>query len=239
MKQRNRKIWAFLGALWLVLACVAGCRIPNTGGTGTGQEITAAAATGALESVSAEESSDTNLETGTPLGLEETGDFASSAQEASRSEEDKGSQQPSEDSQDTRITEAALAGRAETDFGGQADVLTVEESGSYTSKEEVALYIHLFGHLPDNYITKREAEALGWDSGAGNLWEVAPGMSIGGSRFGNYEGALPDKEGRRYYECDIDYEGSYRGAKRIIYSDDGLIFYTEDHYKTFEELYSP
>ncbi|MCI8984176.1 MAG: ribonuclease [Hungatella sp.] len=119
----------------------------------------------------------------------------------------------------------------------QADLLTVEESGVYTSKEEVALYIHLYGHLPDNYITKREAEALGWDSRAGNLWEVAPGMSIGGSRFGNYEGALPDKEGRKYYECDIDYEGGYRGAKRMIYSDDGLIFYTEDHYESFEELY--
>ncbi|MCI9638147.1 MAG: ribonuclease [Hungatella sp.] len=119
----------------------------------------------------------------------------------------------------------------------QADLLTVEESGVYTSKEEVALYIHLYGHLPDNYITKREAEALGWDSRAGNLWEVAPSMSIGGSRFGNYEGALPDKEGRKYYECDIDYEGGYRGAKRMIYSDDGLIFYTEDHYESFEELY--
>ncbi len=222
MKQRNRKIWAFLGALWLVLACVAGCRISNTGGTGTGQEPAAAAVTGVLESVSAEESSDINPEAGTPPG----------------SEEDKGFQLPSEDSQDIQITEAAPADQAETDFGGQADVLTVEESGSYTSKEEVALYIHLFGHLPDNYITKREAEALGWDSRAGNLWEVAPGMSIGGSRFGNYEGALPDKEGRKYYECDIDYEGGYRGAKRIIYSDDGLIFYTEDHYKTFEELYS-
>lgn len=115
--------------------------------------------------------------------------------------------------------------------------LTVDESGVYTSKEEVALYIHLYGHLPGNYITKKQAEKLGWDSSTGNLWDVAPGMSIGGSRFGNYEGALPDKKGRTYYECDIDYDGGYRGAKRIIYSDDGLIFYTEDHYKTFEELY--
>ena len=114
---------------------------------------------------------------------------------------------------------------------------TVEESGSYTSKEEVGLYLHLYGHLPDNYITKKEAENLGWDSRAGNLWEVAPGMSIGGSRFGNYEGLLPDKKGRKYYECDIDYEGGYRGAGRIVYSDDGLIYYTEDHYKTFEQLY--
>lgn len=115
--------------------------------------------------------------------------------------------------------------------------LSVQEDGTYTSKEEVALYLHTYRHLPSNYITKKEAEALGWDSSKGNLWKVAPGKSIGGSRFGNYEKQLPDKKGRRYYECDIDYDGKYRNAKRIIYSDDGLIFYTEDHYKSFEPLY--
>ena len=101
----------------------------------------------------------------------------------------------------------------------------------------MALYLHIYGYLPDNYITKKEAQDLGWDSKKGNLDQVAPGMSIGGSYFGNYEGMLPEKKGRKYYECDLDYEGGYRGAKRLIYSNDGLIFYTEDHYKTFEQLY--
>ncbi|MBR2189416.1 MAG: ribonuclease [Eubacterium sp.] len=114
---------------------------------------------------------------------------------------------------------------------------TLDENGSYTSKDEVALYLHLYGHLPDNYITKKQAEKLGWISSKGNLQQVAPGKSIGGSRFGNYEGLLPDKKGRSYFECDIDYEGGRRNAKRIVYSDDGLIFYTEDHYNSFEQLY--
>jgi guanyl-specific ribonuclease Sa len=113
----------------------------------------------------------------------------------------------------------------------------ITEDGSYTSKKEVALYLHTYGHLPNNYITKSEAESLGWDSKKGNLWDVAPGKSIGGSHFGNYEKQLPDAKGRKYSECDIDYDGTYRNAKRIIYSNDGLIFYTEDHYKTFEQLY--
>ncbi len=113
----------------------------------------------------------------------------------------------------------------------------LSEDGSYSSKEDVALYLYLYEHLPDNYITKKEAEKLGWDSSKGNLWDVAPGMSIGGSRFGNYEGLLPEDDDRQYYECDIDYEGGYRNAKRIVYSDDGLIYYTEDHYKSFECLY--
>lgn len=117
------------------------------------------------------------------------------------------------------------------------DGAQIEEDGAYISKDEVALYLHIYGCLPGNYITKKEAQALGWDSKKGNLDEVAPGMSIGGSHFGNYEGMLPEKKGRKYYECDLEYEGGYRGAKRLIYSNDGLIFYTEDHYKTFEQLY--
>lgn len=114
---------------------------------------------------------------------------------------------------------------------------TLDEHGAYTTKNEVAFFIHTYGRLPDNYITKKEAEDLGWVSTKGNLWQVAPGMSIGGSRFGNYEGILPKAKGRTYYECDIDYKGKKRNAKRIVYSNDGLIFYTEDHYETFEQLY--
>ena len=113
----------------------------------------------------------------------------------------------------------------------------VQEDGEYTSKEEVALYIHLYNHLPDNFITKKEAKKLGWESKEGNLGEVAPGKSIGGDYFGNYEELLPEEDGRDYYECDIDSDGGYRGAKRIVFSNDGLIYYTEDHYESFELLY--
>ena len=111
----------------------------------------------------------------------------------------------------------------------------LEEYGTYASTEDVACYIHAFGHLPDNYITKAEAEAAGWDAGQGNLWEVAEGMSIGGDRFGNREGLLP--AGETYYECDVNYQGGFRGAERILYSSDGLIYYTDDHYESFTRLY--
>lgn len=114
---------------------------------------------------------------------------------------------------------------------------SVTEDGTYTSKEEVAEYIYLFGHLPDNFITKKEAKALGWESKEGNLAEVAPGMSIGGDYFGNYEGLLPEEDGRDYYECDINSDGGYRGPERIVFSNDGLIYYTENHYESFEQLY--
>ena len=82
-----------------------------------------------------------------------------------------------------------------------------------------------------------EAKKLGWVSSEGNLDEVAPGMSIGGDYFGNYEGILPEADDRDYYECDIDFDGTYRNAKRIVFSNDGLIYYTEDHYESFELLY--
>ena len=110
------------------------------------------------------------------------------------------------------------------------------EDGSYTSRDDVALYLHLYGHLPGNFITKKQAEALGWSGGS--LERYAPGKCIGGNRFGNYEGLLPNAEGRRWTECDVDTLGAdSRGAKRIVFSNDGLIYYTEDHYRTFELLY--
>ena len=112
----------------------------------------------------------------------------------------------------------------------------IDEDGSYTSKEDVALYIHTYGHLPGNFITKKEAQALGWSGGS--LEPYAPGKCIGGSHFGNYEGLLPEAEGRSYTECDIDTLGAdSRGAKRIVFSNDGLVYYTGDHYASFELLY--
>ena len=112
----------------------------------------------------------------------------------------------------------------------------IDEDGAYTTKDDVALYIHTYGHLPDNFITKKDAQALGWPGGS--LEPYAPGKCIGGSRFGNYEGLLSEADGRTYTECDIDTLGAdSRGAKRIVFSNDGLIYYTEDHYKSFELLY--
>jgi hypothetical protein len=113
--------------------------------------------------------------------------------------------------------------------------LGVEKDKAYSSKDEVALYIHTFNELPPNYLTKGEAIALGWDAEKGNLWDVSDKMSIGGDRFFNREGVLP--ENKRYFECDIDYNGGYRGAKRLVYSVDGWIYYTSDHYDSFELLY--
>ena len=108
--------------------------------------------------------------------------------------------------------------------------------GSYTTKEDVALYIHLYGELPDNFMTKDEARDLGWEGGG--LEKYAPGMCIGGDRFGNYEGLLPSAPGRKWTECDIDTLGAKsRGSKRIVFSNDGLIYYTDDHYESFELLY--
>ena len=114
---------------------------------------------------------------------------------------------------------------------------TLDENGRYTTPEDVALYIHTYGKLPCNFITKNEAKKLGWVSNQGNLWDVTDQMSIGGDRFGNYEGLLPDAPGRKWTECDVNYEGGFRGSERILFSNDGLIYYTDDHYESFTQLY--
>ena len=111
----------------------------------------------------------------------------------------------------------------------------VTEGVCYYDLEHVVLYLDQYGALPDNYITKEEARALGWEGGS--VENYLDGAAIGGDRFGNREGLLPEATGRSYTECDIDTNGqSGRGAKRLVFSNDGLYFYTEDHYETFSEL---
>lgn len=113
---------------------------------------------------------------------------------------------------------------------------TLDEDGTYTTYEDVALYIVTYEHLPDNFMTKKEAQELGWSGGG--LDKYAYGMCIGGDRFGNKEGNLPKAKGRTYYECDIDtLHANKRGAERIVFSNDGLVYYTDDHYETFTLLY--
>lgn len=113
----------------------------------------------------------------------------------------------------------------------------LDENGFHFKPEEVAEYIHTYQKLPKNYITKKEAVALGWVSNEGNLWDVTEKMSIGGDVFGNREGKLPKDNQRKWYECDVNYNGGYRGSERIIFSNDGLIYYTDDHYNSFTKLY--
>ena len=112
----------------------------------------------------------------------------------------------------------------------------LDANGSYYSKEDVARYLNDYGYLPPNFITKTDARALGWEGGS--VEQYKPGYAIGGDVFSNREGLLPAADGRIYYECDIDTDGGKpRGSKRIVYSNDGLIFYTDDHYATFTQLY--
>ena len=149
---------------------------------------------------------------------------ASEAQEAA----EEASEEPAQASDQETAAEEPAEAAAETP--------AIDEDGVYTTKDDVALYLHTYGHLPSNFITKKEAEKLGWSGGS--LEPYAPGKCIGGSHFGNSEGILPEKDGRSYTECDIDTLGAdKRGAKRIVFSNDGLIYYTEDHYETFELLY--
>lgn len=112
-----------------------------------------------------------------------------------------------------------------------------KKAGPITDPREIADYLFKHGELPPNFITKAEAKALGWDSSRNYVSDVAPGMSIGGDRYGNYEGKLPKAKGRKFTECDVNYTGGKRNGERIVFSNDGRVWYTRDHYGTFEELF--
>ena len=105
----------------------------------------------------------------------------------------------------------------------------------YYDLVNVVLYLDLYDELPPNYITKNEARDLGWEGGS--MEDYLEGAAIGGDTFGNREGLLPKADGRTYTECDIDTDGyGSRGARRLVFSNDGLYFYTADHYETFDQV---
>ena len=117
----------------------------------------------------------------------------------------------------------------------QIEVQSLNPNGFYYDLENVVLYLITYNRLPPNYITKKEARALGWEGGSVEAFQE--GAAIGGDRFGNREGLLPQKDGRTYTECDLDTNGAKsRGAKRLVFSNDDLYFYTEDHYETFDQV---
>lgn len=188
-------------------------------------ELAAEVAIALLEEPAAEETESGPIEV-LPLMTDksETTEELPPVEEASANEEQKQDEEPDQE----QVEEPELELPDEES--------AIDEFGLYTTKEDVALYIHTYGKLPDNFITKSEARKLGWEGGG--LDGYANGMSIGGDKFGNYEGRLPDAEGRKWTECDIDtLHARSRGAKRIVFSNDGLIYYTEDHYESFELLY--
>lgn len=231
MKGQIRKISRWLAALFVtilvmttVVGCSGGVTQQSTGTRSTVQTTAAVQTTAVAQTTAAQQAA----------AIEQT-----DVEDQSEEEQDAAEEQSEEEEQ--TAPEAQTGGEEQADETEPAEELPqIDEDGIYTSKEEVALYLHTYGKLPSNYITKNEAEKLGWkqkQGKAGQLQVVAPGKSIGGDRFGNYEGQLPEEKGRRYFECDINYVSGNRGAERIIYSNDGLIFYTDDHYQTFEQLY--
>lgn len=107
------------------------------------------------------------------------------------------------------------------------------EGGYYYDLENVVLYLEYYGELPDNYITKKEARSLGWEGGTPERY--LEGSAIGGDTFGNREGLLPEGD---YTECDLNTLGEdSRGAERLVFSDDGHYYHTEDHYESFTEVW--
>lgn len=165
----------------------------------------------------------TDDSTSTASGPEEA-----SAPESQPAEEASETEEAGETAQEAVEPEEAAATE-------EASLPAVEEDGRYYDVEHVVTYLMTYGKLPSNYITKKQAENLGWQGGS--VQKYQEGAAIGGNRFGNYEGLLPTDGGVTYTECDIDTDGaSSRGAKRVIFSSDGHYYYTEDHYESFREV---
>jgi len=230
MKNLKKYIASWL--LMVALVMSAGC------GYMAGYDVDVIGGADGPTSIIVSESSEAGIESSSEVVVEsgEAGVTPSSETVIESSEavetEPSGEKMSSEASSESSTE--AVATENEEAAGGE-DV-SLDPDGSYTTCEDVALYLETYGELPDNFITKKEARELGWEGGS--LEPYAPGKCIGGDKFGNYEGLLPKDGGRTYKECDIDTLGAKsRGAKRIVYSNDGLIYYTDDHYESFTLLY--
>ncbi len=227
----KKKILCLTLFLLLILSVTVGCSLftpTEVSSTYSAQQATDANPTDIIDSAADTDSQDSeqNRDHKKPSSADTDNET-----ETSENAEAADDSQASEDTElsDTDETDETLSEEPDTD---EQD--TLDENGSYTSKDDVALYLYTYGKLPENFITKNDAKALGWEGGS--LEPFAPGKCIGGDRFGNYEGILP--KGKNYQECDIDTLGQRsRGAKRIVFSDDGYIYYTDDHYESFTLLY--
>ena len=160
-------------------------------------------------------------------------DIADAVTQEESTEGDQIAEDPEEEITELPVEDSDLP--AEPEQEPEQEEPAIDYDGVYTSKEDVALYLRTYGELPRNFMTKNEARKLGWSGGG--LDDYAQDMCIGGDTFGNREGLLPKKY--KYIECDIDtLNEDSRGAKRIVFSK-GLevIYYTPDHYESFELLY--
>ncbi|WP_312837237.1 ribonuclease domain-containing protein [Pantoea sp.] len=111
-----------------------------------------------------------------------------------------------------------------------------ESIAALTDAARVANWLQRHHQLPDYYIDKNAARRKGWDAGKGNLCDVLPGRAIGGDRFSNREKRLPQQPGRQWYEADVNYRCGHRNADRLLYSSDGLILLSTDHYRSFKKV---
>ena len=114
---------------------------------------------------------------------------------------------------------------------GEDNPSRIDKDGEYTTATDVAEYINTYHKLPSNYVKKWEAKAKGWNKGED---PSDYGIMIGGNKWNNSEGLLPNDD---YHECDVDYDGNGRGPNRLIYTKDGTVYYTNDHYESFTQLY--
>ena len=226
MNKKHLRLWLLLMCLVIAVGVLAGCKkkakkteAPTTTTTAATEETTPT-----TEAPTTTEASKETVET-TEAPTETTTEATTTTEEPTTTTEST--------KETTEATKKSKESSKETAAPTEAPI---DEDGTYTSKDDVALYIHTYGHLPKNFVTKNEARNKGWEGGS--LEDYFPGCSIGGDKFGNREGILPTKKGRTYTECDIDTKGKKsRGAKRIVFSNDGLIYYTDDHYETFTLLY--
>jgi len=132
-----------------------------------------------------------------------------------------------------RKTEVAVTENRKQEVSKTVNSIHGNSIEKLTNESTVINFVKSHHELPDYYITKSEAKKQGWIPSKGNLCDVLPGNAIGGDNFSNREKTLP-KNGK-YYEADVNYNCGNRNADRIVFTKNGDVWLTKNHYKTFEK----
>ena len=133
--------------------------------------------------------------------------------------------------QDSEIAENTIG----KDEKANREEISLEEHSiqNLTNEVKVINYVKSNHELPEYYITKSEARKQGWVPSEGNLCDVLPGKAIGGDKFSNREKTLPS--GKQYCEADVNYNCGNRNADRIVFTKEGEVYLTKNHYKSFQK----
>jgi ribonuclease len=167
-------------------------------------------------------------------------DHATGSEPATTSRETSPARSPARGVDDAQLDQSQTSGAGRSNAHNAAEFAKLNQSlGVAQAAEPLIESLRATGRLPANYVTKSAAVAAGWTPGK-PVGSAIPGAQIGGDVFQNTSSILPSTPGRVWYETDVGLSSTVSRSKqpgtRLLYSNDGLLYVTSDHYNSVHPI---